>query len=187
MPVYAAVFVGEAFLLALYYYTWERLNTPSAKWVHMSIGLLANVMGVILLVSANAWASFMMAPSGVDGEGHFLGNVWNLLHSPLWNPLNAHRFLADIMSGGAVVVAYATYRFFMSKTSAERAYYDWVACVFMIVMACRTNNHDNQTIIDEGDGGVTSVTFSYGWTLYNPGCLVKNVLSFSPNDRRIRL
>ncbi len=136
MPVYAAVFVGEAFLLALYYYTWERLSTPSTKWVHMSIGLLANVMGVILLVSANAWASFMMAPSGVDAEGHFLGNVWNLLQSPLWNPLNAHRFLADIMSGGAVVVAYATYRFFMSKTSAERAYYDWVGYVFMIVMVC---------------------------------------------------
>ena len=136
MPVYAAVFVGEAFLLALYYYTWDHLKTHSAKWVHMSIGMLANVMGVILLVSANAWASFMMAPSGVDGEGHFLGNVWNLLHSPLWNPLNAHRFLADIMSGGAVVVAYAAYRFFMSKTTEERAYYDWVGYVFMIVMVC---------------------------------------------------
>ena len=36
MPVYAAVFVGEAFLLALYYYTWERLNTQAGKWVHMS-------------------------------------------------------------------------------------------------------------------------------------------------------
>jgi len=136
MPVYAAVFVGEAFLLALYYYTWERLNTRSTKWVHMSIGMLANAIGVVLLVSANAWASFMMAPSGVDAEGHFLGNVWNLLHSPLWNPLNAHRFLADIMSGGAVVVAYAVYRFFMSKTNEDRAYYDWVGYVFMIVMVC---------------------------------------------------
>ena len=136
MPVYAAVFVGEAFLLALYYYTWERLNTPGAKWVHMSIGVLANSMGVILLLSANAWASFMMAPSGVDAQGHFLGNVWNLLHSPLWNPLNAHRFLADIMSGGAVVVAYAVYRFFVSKTNQDRAYYDWVGYIFMVVMVC---------------------------------------------------
>ena len=80
MPVYAAVFVGEAFFLALYYYTWERLKTPSGKWVHMSIGMVANAMGVILLLSANAWASFMMAQSGVDAEGHFLGNVWHLLH-----------------------------------------------------------------------------------------------------------
>ncbi|MFA9563074.1 MAG: cytochrome ubiquinol oxidase subunit I, partial [Nitrospirota bacterium] len=136
MPVYAAVFVGEAFFLALYYYTWERLRTHSAKWVHMSIGVLVNATGVILLLSANAWASFMMAPSGVDAEGHFLGNVWHLLHSPLWNPLNAHRFLADIMSGGAVVVAYAVYRFFKSKTAEDRAYYDWVGYVFMVVMVC---------------------------------------------------
>jgi cytochrome bd-type quinol oxidase subunit 1 len=136
MPVYAAVFVAEAFLLALYYYTWERLKTQAAKWVHMSIGVLVNVTGVILLLSANAWASFMMAPSGVDAEGHFLGNVWHLLHSPLWNPLNAHRFLADIMSGGAVLVAYAGYRFFMSKTVEERAYYDWVGYVFIVVTVC---------------------------------------------------
>ena len=136
MPAYASVFVGEAFLLALYYYTWERLRTPGAKWLHMSIGMLVNATGVILLLSANAWASFMMAPSGVDAEGHFLGNVWHLLHSPLWNPLNAHRFLADIMSGGAVVVAYAAYRFFMSKTAEDRAYYDWVGYVFLLVMVC---------------------------------------------------
>ena len=136
MPAYAAVFVAEALLLALYYYTWERLKEGSAKWIHMSIGVLVNATGVILLVSANAWASFMMAPSGVDADGHFLGNIWHLLHSPLWNPLNAHRFLADIMSGGAVVVAYAAYRFFMAKTAEDRAYYDWVGYVFMVVMVC---------------------------------------------------
>jgi cytochrome d ubiquinol oxidase subunit I len=136
MPVYAGVFVTEALLLALYYYTWDRLREGSSKWIHMTIGVLVNATGVILLVSANAWASFMMAPSGVDAEGHFLGNVWHLLHSPLWNPLNAHRFLADIMSGGAVVVAYAAYRFFMAKTAEDRAYYDWVGYVFMVVMVC---------------------------------------------------
>jgi cytochrome bd ubiquinol oxidase subunit I len=136
MPVYAMVFVSEAFLLALYYYTWDFLKTPALKWVHMTLGVLSNATGVVLLLLANAWASFMMAPAGVDAQGHFLGNVWHLLHSPLWNPLNAHRFLADIMSGGAVVVAYATYRFFMSKTAEDRAYYDWVGHVFIVVVVC---------------------------------------------------
>ncbi len=136
MPVYAAVFVSEAFLLALYYYSWNFMTTPSRKWVHMTLGVLSNGTGVILLLLANSWASFMMAPAGVDAQGHFLGNVWHLLHSPLWNPLNAHRFLADIMSGGAVVVAYAAYRFFMAKTSEDRAYYDWVGHVFIVVMVC---------------------------------------------------
>ena len=136
MPFYAAVFVGEALLLVLYYYSWDRLAAGGWKWGHMSIGVLANAMGVLLLLLANAWASFMMAPAGVNAQGQFLGNVWHLLHSPLWNPLNAHRFLADIMSGGAVVVAYSAYRFLKTPLQEERAYYDWVGYVFIVVMVC---------------------------------------------------
>jgi hypothetical protein len=78
----------------------------------------------------------MMAPAGVDAQGRFLGNGWHLLHSALWNPLNVHRFLADIMSGGAVVLAYACYRFFTSKTDEERAYFDWVGYIFIFVTVC---------------------------------------------------
>lgn len=136
MPFYAAVFVGEALLLVWYYYSWDRLAAGGWKWMHLSIGVLANAMGVLLLLLANAWASFMMAPAGVNAQGQFLGNVWHLLHSPLWNPLNAHRFLADIMSGGAVVVAYAAYRFLKTPLQEERAYYDWVGYVFIVVMVC---------------------------------------------------
>ena len=136
MPFYAAVFVGEALLLVVYYYSWDRLAAGGWKWIHMSIGVLANAMGALLLLLANAWASFMMAPAGVNAQGQFLGNVWHLLHSPLWNPLNAHRFLADIMSGGAVVVAYAAYRFLKTSLQEDRAYYDWVGYVFIVVMVC---------------------------------------------------
>ena len=136
MPVYAAVFLGESFLLILYYYSWDRMAQGAQKWVHLSIGVLANAMGIILLLMANAWASFMMAPSGVDASGRFLGNIWHLLHSPLWNPLNAHRFLADMMSGGAVVVAYAAYRFLRARSECERAYYDWMGYVFIVVTVC---------------------------------------------------
>jgi len=136
MPLYAGVFVGESLLLILYYYTWERLSSHGNKWIHLAIGTGANAMGVVLLLLANGWASFMMAPAGVDADGRFLGNMWNLLHSPLWNPLNAHRFLADLMSGGAVVVAYAAYRFLSSRSEQDRAYYDWVGYVFIIVVLC---------------------------------------------------
>ncbi len=136
VPVYAAVFVAEAFVLAIYFYTWDHLKTGVAKWVHMSIGVISNSIGVVLLLMVNSWASFMMAPSGIDAQGNFLGNVWHLLHVPLWNPMNAHRFLADIMSGGAVVVAYSVYRFFMARSNEDRAYYDWVGYVFTVVMVC---------------------------------------------------
>jgi cytochrome bd-type quinol oxidase subunit 1 len=136
MPVYAVVFLGEAVLLAAYYYSWERMARPSLKWGHASLGLVANGLGALLLLLANAWAAFMMAPAGVDDQGRYLGNVWHLLHSALWNPLNVHRFLADLMSGGAVVLAYASYRFLTSKSFEERAYYDWVGYVFLFVTVC---------------------------------------------------
>src|SRR5207248_5043629 len=52
------------------------------------------------------------------------------------DPLNVHRFLADVMSGGAVVLAYACYRFFTSRHEEERAYYDWVGAIFLLVTVC---------------------------------------------------
>lgn len=136
MPVYAAVFLGETLLLIVYYYGWNRMTERGMKWIHASIGILTNIVGTALLTMVNAWSAFMMSPAGVDAQGRFLGNVWHLLHSALWNPLNVHRFLADIMSGGAVVLAYACYRFFTSKTDEERAYFDWVGYVFLFVTVC---------------------------------------------------
>ncbi len=136
MPVYALVFVGLSLLLILYYYCWNRMVDPGLKWIHAAVGVLTNVFGTVLLLLANAWAAFMMAPAGVDAQGRFLGNTWHLLHSALWSPLNVHRFLADIMSGGAVVLAYACYRFFTSKSQEERAYYDWVGYIFLFVTVC---------------------------------------------------
>ena len=136
MPVYAVVFMGETVCLVTYYYSWTHLTTATGKWMHAALGVATNVFGASLLVLANAWAAFMMAPAGVDAEGRYLGNVWHLLHSALWNPLNAHRFLADLMLGGSVVMAYAAYRFLTSRSESERAYYDWVGYVFLIVTVC---------------------------------------------------
>ncbi|WP_447984445.1 cytochrome ubiquinol oxidase subunit I [Nitrospira sp. Nam74] len=136
MPIYAFVFMAESILLIVYYYSWDRLCDGTGKWVHATLGVLANAMGTALLFLANAWIAFMMSPAGVDEKGHYLGNVWHLLHSALWNPLNVHRFLADIMSGGAVVIAYSAYRFLTSKSHEERAYFDWVGYVFLFVTVC---------------------------------------------------
>ena len=136
MPAYAIVFPGEALLLIVYYYSWGPLAGRGLKWIHATIGVVTNLFGGALLLLANAWAAFMMSPAGVDAQGRFLGNAWHLLHSALWNPLNVHRFLADIMSGGAVVLAYASYRFLTSKAPEERAYYDWVGYIFLFVTVC---------------------------------------------------
>jgi len=78
------------------------------------------------MVVANSWATFMMAPSGVNEVGAVVGNIWEVMKGPLWNPINLHRFIANIAFGGAVVGAYAAYKFLAARTPEARAHYDWM-------------------------------------------------------------
>lgn len=125
--VYAVLFFLESMLLYIYYYGWDALRYGNRKWVHLSLGLLLNAVGTTLLVVANSWTTFMMAPSGIDpATGAVTGNIWEIMKGPLWNPLNLHRFIANIAFGGAVVGAYAAFKFLAAKTPAEKAHYDWM-------------------------------------------------------------
>ena len=133
MWIYALVFLAESGALSLYYYSWSRMRTGALKWVHAAIGVVLNVCGTILLFLANSWVSFMMSPAGVDQSGRFLGNAWHTLHTALWNPFNVHRFLADMMTGGAVVLGYAAFRYLTAKNQNEKGYYDWMGYVFMFL------------------------------------------------------
>jgi cytochrome bd-type quinol oxidase subunit 1 len=126
MLVYAALFFLESLLLYVYYYGWYALRYGNRKWIHLTLGLLLNAVGTTLLVIANSWTTFMMAPSGIDAAGAVVGNIWEVMRGPLWNPLNLHRFIANIAFGGAVVGAYAAFKFLCAKTAAEKAHYDWM-------------------------------------------------------------
>ena len=44
-------------------------------------------------------------------------------------PINIHRVIANVVFGGAVVGAYAAYRFLSAKTDEERAHYDWMGYI----------------------------------------------------------
>jgi len=94
--IYALLFGLESITLYIYFYSWDALRHGNRKWVHMSIGLLLNTVGLTLMFVANAWATFMMSPAGVDAAGAITGGVWEATRNPLWNPLNLHRFLANI-------------------------------------------------------------------------------------------
>jgi len=131
--IYAVLFGLESVCLYVYFYSWHAMRHGNRKWAHMSIGLLLNTVGLTLMFVANAWASFMMSPSGVDAAGAVTGTVWEATRNPLWNPLNLHRFLANIAYGGAIVGAYAAYRFLSVKTAAERAHYDWMGYTSNII------------------------------------------------------
>ena len=126
--VYALLFFGESFTLYLYYYSWERLMNK--KWLHITMGVFLNIFGVLLMLIANSWASFMMSPTGIDKETlSFVGTTWQALTNPLWVPLNIHRFLANIAFGGFICGAYAAIKFMGAKTEEEKAHYDWMGYI----------------------------------------------------------
>ena len=127
MLIYALLFLLESVTLYIYYYSWKALRYGNRKWYHMSIGLLLNTVGLTLMFIANAWATFMMSPSGVDpATGAVIGSVWEATRNPLWNPVNLHRFIANIAYGGAIVGAYAAYMFLSDKRAQVKAHYDWM-------------------------------------------------------------
>jgi cytochrome d ubiquinol oxidase subunit I len=123
---YALLFLCESLLLYLYYYGWYALRYGRRKWLHLTIGGLLNLVGLLLMVVANSWSTFMTAPSGVDESGAVTGSLMAIMDGPLWHPMNLHRFIANIAFGGAVVGAYAGWRFLTASDRAARAHYDWM-------------------------------------------------------------
>jgi len=126
MLVYASLFFFESFFLYTYYYGWNAMRYGNLKWLHLTLGLLLNAAGMTIMVMANSWATFMMAPSGVNEVGQVVGNIWEVMKGPLWNPINLHRFIANIAFGGAVVGAYAAFKFLSTRDPEKRAHYDWM-------------------------------------------------------------
>jgi len=133
MHIYALLFLAESGSLYIYYYGWEAMSQGFLKWVHASLGVLLNVFGSTLMMLANSWLAFMMSPAGVDEQGRYLGNLWHVVHTALWNPINVHRIIGNMVFGGGVVAAYAAYHFLAAKTQEEKAYYDWMGYVSMFM------------------------------------------------------
>lgn len=126
MFYYALLFFAESACLYVYYYGWHWLQGPFRKWIHLTLGLLLNAVGTLLMFLANAWLTFMMSPAGVDATGKFSGDTWAAIHNFLWNPINLHRVVANIAYGGSIVGAYAAYKYLSSRTAEDKAHYDWM-------------------------------------------------------------
>jgi cytochrome d ubiquinol oxidase subunit I len=126
MFAYALLFFAESAILYIYYYGWHWLQGGNKKWVHLTLGLLLNSVGCVLMFLANAWTTFMMSPAAVDAAGVFNGDTWAAIHNHLWNPINVHRVVANMAFGGSIIGAYAAYKFLSAKNSGERAHYDWI-------------------------------------------------------------
>jgi hypothetical protein len=99
------------------------------KSSHIFIGILLNVFGTAIMQLANSWAGFMMSPVGVDGEGAFVGTVWQAFENVLATPIAIHRMLGNLAFGGLVAGSYAAVKFIAAKTPAEKAHYDWMGYI----------------------------------------------------------
>jgi cytochrome bd-type quinol oxidase subunit 1 len=131
MWLYAALFLFESFTLYLYYYGWERWKAGRAKWVHWGLGILLNVWGTIVMFIANSWLTYMMSPPAGVTADTVPGSIklWSAIATATWMPINIHRLIANVVFGGAIVAAYASYRFLAAKSDEERAHYDWMGYV----------------------------------------------------------
>lgn len=131
--LYAALILGEVVYTYLYYYSWDVLQ--NSKGLHVTIGILLNVFGTLIMFTADAWATFMMSPAGVN-PGGALTSFWAAIHNITWMPLNVHRLIANVAFGGFIVGAYAAFKFLSAQTDAERAHYDWMGYVGNFIGIC---------------------------------------------------
>jgi cytochrome bd-type quinol oxidase subunit 1 len=131
MWLYAALFFFESFTLYLYYYGWERWKQGRAKVVHVGLGVLLNVWGTIVMLIANSWLTYMMTPPRdiTSSTDPTTIKLWHAIANATWMPINIHRLIANVVFGGAIVGAYASYRFLAATTDEERAHYDWMGYV----------------------------------------------------------
>jgi len=103
------------------------------KSSHIFIGIILNVFGTGIMQLANSWAGFMMSPVGVDGEGAFIGTVWQAFENVLATPIAIHRMLGNLAFGGLVAGSYAAVKFLSAKTQEEKAHYDWMGYISNLV------------------------------------------------------
>ena len=83
------------------------------------------------MLIANSWLTYMMSPPADVGPDTAPGMVqtWSAFANATWMPINIHRAIANVVFGGAIVGAYAAYRFLLAKTDEERAHYDWMGYI----------------------------------------------------------
>jgi hypothetical protein len=85
----------------------------------------------MVMLIANAWLTYMMSPPRdiTPTTDPTSIKLWHAIANATWMPINVHRLIANVVFGGAIVGAYASYRFLAARTDEERAHYDWMGYV----------------------------------------------------------
>lgn len=79
-------FVVELTTIAVYYYTWNRIDSK----LHLTVGWVYSVASVCTLVIINGILTFMLTPGdawiSVAGTGHEASRFWNAFFNPTYWP-----------------------------------------------------------------------------------------------------
>lgn len=121
---YVGLFFLETIFLYAYYYGWGKFSPR----VHITIGVMLNIVGTAIMFIANAWLTFMNTPSGIDASGELV-SLWGAINNFMWMPINIHRMIANIAFGGSIAAAYGAFKYLGAKTKEDKAHYDWMGYV----------------------------------------------------------
>ena len=149
MIFYVILFFGETFTLYLYSYGWDRMQGAVSKMWHLFLGVLLNVFGTAIMFVSNAWLTYQTSPAIMgpkpehkaiplhdEETGEFIGTLWQAINNYTWMPVNIHRLIGNIAFGGAIVGAYAAFRFLVAKTKEDKAHYDWMGYTGNFIALC---------------------------------------------------
>ncbi len=115
--LYPALFILETIILYVYIYSWEPLE--NRKGLHISIGVVLNLVGIATLMVMDIPASYMLSP---DLESD---KLWDMVNNYTWMPMNYHRLVGNVVFGGFVAGFVGAFMYIMSDKEKDRAYYDW--------------------------------------------------------------
>jgi len=121
--LYIVVIYGEVLVCYYYFYSWHRMQ--ERKGLHVGIGVLLNLFGVLMLLITSSWVGYMTTPGGVSESGELISR-WDAIKTYMWIPLSLHRLFANVVFGAGIAAAYAAFRFITAVNDQEKAYYDWM-------------------------------------------------------------
>ena len=149
MIFYVFLFFGETFTLYLYSYGWDRMQGRVSKMWHLFLGVLLNVFGTAIMFVSNSWLTYQTSPAIMgpkpehkaiplhnEETGEFIGTMWQAVNNYTWMPVNIHRLIGNVAFGGAIVGAYAAFRFLVAKTKEDKAHYDWMGYTGNFIALC---------------------------------------------------
>ena len=139
---------GDLYALSLFLRVGSDCRVKVSKMWHLFLGVLLNVFGTAIMFVSNAWLTYQTSPAIMgpkpaheaiplhDESGAFIGTLWQAINNYTWMPVNIHRLIGNIAFGGAIVGAYAAFRFLAAKTQEDRAHYDWMGYTGNFIALC---------------------------------------------------